>query len=161
MTKLLPEIDEADADLQSFADLYFSDAHPVHANLNIRIENISETEVIVHAAINDCFNEGFNGNHVHRGTLTLLLDSIFGLTLLSHLRELRPIATVNLKTDYLTPVNTGTDILCMASCFHVENNIARLRGSVKDATSGALLASATATFMTNTAGPPFSAGKKT
>ena len=143
-------------DWQTFAKLYFSDAHPAHAQLNMNVEDISTLGVTVSAILGDCFKADNSAKHVERGVLTLLLDSVFGLALFAHTKELGPIATITLKTEYLLPADVGGEISCTASCFALEGNIARMQGEVSDPVTGVIFATATAAFMTGTAGPSFS-----
>ena len=129
------------------------------SQLNMNLVDISEHGVKVDTSFGECFRAESSSQRAHSGALTIVLDSIFGLALFAHVKELRPIATINLKTEYLSPVNTGTKLTCAASCFALEGNIARMKGDISDAATGAVLATATAAFMTGTAGPSFVANE--
>ena len=53
---------------------------------------------------------------IHGGLYTIILDSIFGLTVFTALEEVKPIATINLRTDYIAPIDAGERAICAAEC---------------------------------------------
>ena len=109
------------------------------------------------ASLGPDFKADKNSLFLHRGALTLLLDSAFGIALFAHIRELIPIATINLKTDYLTPAKSESKLICTASCFALDGNIARMQGDISDPVSQTVLAKASAAFMVGSKGPSFAA----
>ncbi|MEZ5895800.1 MAG: PaaI family thioesterase [Parvularculaceae bacterium] len=93
--------------------------------------------------------EGF----VHGGLSTIILDSIFGLTVFTALEELKPIATVNLRTDYISRARFGVRAVCSAECDGVRNDIAYVTGRLALQADNSLLATGAGAFMVGTRGP--------
>lgn len=81
------------------------------------------------------------------GVVTTLLDSICGMAVLSKLRVLQRIATVDLRVDYLRPTQAQRTLYCVADCYRVTHHIAFVRATVHDGEPGNPLANAVGTFM--------------
>lgn len=81
------------------------------------------------------------------GVVTTLLDSVCGMAVLSKLRVLQRIATVDLRVDYLRPTQAGRTLFCVADCYRVTHHIAFVRASVHDGAPENPLANAVGTFM--------------
>ena len=89
---------------------------------------------------------------IHGALLSIILDSIMGITVFTVLEKLTPIATVNLRTDYLHKAEPNTRIVCSTECVHYEDEIARVAGDVKRQTDNQALATGFAAFMVGTRG---------
>jgi uncharacterized protein (TIGR00369 family) len=61
---------------------------------------------------------------LHPGPLTVLADSTFGLAVSSTLEKPAPIATLDLRMDYLRPAGPERDVFCEARCFRRTRNVA-------------------------------------
>jgi uncharacterized protein (TIGR00369 family) len=81
------------------------------------------------------------------GVVTTLLDSVCGMAVLSKLRVLQRIATVDLRVDYLRPTRAERTLYCVADCFRVTHHIAFVRATVHDGAPDDPLATAVGTFM--------------
>jgi uncharacterized protein (TIGR00369 family) len=81
------------------------------------------------------------------GVVTTLLDSVCGMAVLSKLRVLQRIATVDLRVDYLRRTQAERTLFCIAECFRVTHHIAFVRATVHDGDAENPLASAVGTFM--------------
>lgn len=90
---------------------------------------------------------------VHGGLLTIVLDSIFGLAAFTVLDTLKPIATINLRTDYVSVVSPDGRVSCAATCRELRDDVAHVAGDVTDETSGALIATGSGAFLIGTRGP--------
>lgn len=95
---------------------------------------------------------GPNGK-IHGGLLTIIMDSIFGLAAFTALDELKPIATINLRTNYVGDVGAGGRVACAAQCISLRDEIAHVEGTLTEKKSGALIATASGAFMVGTRGP--------
>ncbi len=89
---------------------------------------------------------------IHGGLLTIIMDSIFGLSVFTALDELKPIATINLRSDYLADAAPGERVICDADCYKILNEVAFVTGKVTVMSSGLLLASGSGAFMVGTRG---------
>jgi acyl-coenzyme A thioesterase PaaI-like protein len=93
------------------------------------------------------------GGAIHGGLYTIILDSIFGLTVFTALEEVKPIATINLRTDYLGDASPGARAVCAAECEQVRDDIAYVSGRLMLESGGGLLATGAGAFMVGTKGP--------
>ncbi|KQP13159.1 PaaI family thioesterase [Pseudorhodoferax sp. Leaf267] len=93
---------------------------------------------------------------LHPGPLIVLADSCCGLAVGVSLRERAPIATLDLRMDYLRRAEPGHDLQCEAHCYRITRNVAFARGEVWQAERDQPIASVQAAFMLSTPGqrPP-------
>ena len=96
---------------------------------------------------------------LHGGAVTVLIDSVCGLSVLSAMRNPGPIATLDLRIDYLKPATPNEDLLAEAHAYKVTNNIAFIRASAWHSDPEDAVAFCVCTFMKNTKGPDFSSSK--
>lgn len=90
---------------------------------------------------------------IHGGLLTIIMDSIFGLAAFTALDELKPIATINLRTNYLDDVAPGGRVTCAAECIRLRDEVAHVEGKLTDEENGRLIATSSGAFMIGTRGP--------
>lgn len=89
---------------------------------------------------------------IHGALLTIIMDSIFGLAAFTALDELKPIATINLRTDYLRKVKPKGRVTCAAECVYLRGDIAYVAGGLTDEVTNELVATASGAFMVGTRG---------
>jgi uncharacterized protein (TIGR00369 family) len=65
---------------------------------------------------------------VHGGVVTGLLDHASGMAVFGKLRAPMPIATLDLRIDYMKPATPGEAIFAEARCLKVTHEIAFVRG---------------------------------
>lgn len=65
---------------------------------------------------------------LHGGVITALLDAACGLAVFLRLPELKPMATLDLRLDYLKPATPGRDVLGRAQCYKLTRDLAFVRG---------------------------------
>ncbi len=144
-------------DTPPWADLmksFFSEKHHLFAALQMEPNKVAADEVCVFATIPAFFSYERDGGCAHPGAFTIILDTVFGFSVFAKIQAPKAIATINLKTDYLRPIEIGSKVICSAECFAINGNIARTRGEIVDY-DGRLLASATGAFMIGSGGPDF------
>lgn len=85
---------------------------------------------------------------LHGGAITTLIDSACGLAVLAAMAEPGPIATLDLRIDYLRPATPGKNVLARARCFRMTRRIAFVRAAAYHADEGedAAVAAAQAAF---------------
>lgn len=64
------------------------------------------------------------------GIVTTLVDTACGLAVLAKLGSYEPIATLDLRMDYLRAAVAGRDLHCRAGCYRVTAHIAFVRARV-------------------------------
>jgi uncharacterized protein (TIGR00369 family) len=87
---------------------------------------------------------------MHGGVITALLDGCCGAAVFSALRRPAPIATLDLRIDYLKPAAVGRDVLARATCYKTTKNVAFARALAYHDDERDPIASAVGTFMLST-----------
>ena len=87
---------------------------------------------------------------LHGGAITALLDAASGASLFAALTDWVPIATLDLRIDYMKPATPGKDLLARAECYKVTRNVAFVRGVAYHDDPADPIATSTATFMLST-----------
>ncbi len=89
---------------------------------------------------------------LHGGAITTLLDACAGAAVFVRLWSPDPIATLDLRIDYLRPATPGRDTFARAVCYHVTRSVAFVRALAHHGEPERPIASASATFMLGTRG---------
>jgi uncharacterized protein (TIGR00369 family) len=92
---------------------------------------------------------------LHGGVITSALDSASGAAVGSALAKVRsagqegwrPIATLDLRIDYMKPAIPGKDLLARAECYKLTRNVAFVRGTAYHDDPSDPIATSVATFM--------------
>ncbi len=84
---------------------------------------------------------------IHGGVITTLLDNGGGAAVMTALDELRAVATLDLRIDYMKPASPGRDIVGYCHCHKVTRHIAFVRGTAYHDTADDPIATAAMTFM--------------
>ena len=87
---------------------------------------------------------------LHGGAITALLDGASGASVFSALDEWQPIATLDLRIDYLRAADAGRDVLCRAHCYKVTKNVAFTRAVAYHDDEADPIATSAGTFMLGT-----------
>lgn len=87
---------------------------------------------------------------LHGGAITALLDATCGAAVFASLTELQPIATLDLRIDYLKPAEPHEDVVARAHCYKVTRNVAFVRAMAFHAREDDPIAAAAGTFMLGT-----------
>lgn len=64
---------------------------------------------------------------IHGGVITTMLDTVCGMACASALTELKMVATLDLRLDYMRPATPRRDIVAEAECFHITKSVAFTR----------------------------------
>jgi uncharacterized protein (TIGR00369 family) len=64
---------------------------------------------------------------IHGGAITALLDGASGAAVFATLVDFVPIATLDLRIDYLRPAEVGKAVHARATCYKTTNNVAFTR----------------------------------
>ncbi|MBK7396499.1 MAG: PaaI family thioesterase [Myxococcales bacterium] len=102
------------------------------------------------------WNERLIGNPekrvLHGGAITTLVDACCGASVFLRLGNPTPIATLDLRIDYLKPATPDRDVVARAECYHKTKNVAFVRAVACHDDRSDPIASAAATFMLSTKG---------
>ncbi len=83
------------------------------------------------------------------GVVSSLLDHACGLAVWSALDAFQPIATLDMRIDYLRAAEPGKEVLARAAVFHLTRSIAFVRGVAHDGDPEDPVAAVQAAFMLN------------
>ncbi len=87
---------------------------------------------------------------LHGGAITALLDACSGAAVFSVLPRMMPIATLDLRIDYLRPAEPGRDVFAHATCYKLTKNVAFTRAVAYHDDRAEPIASSVGTFMLST-----------
>jgi uncharacterized protein (TIGR00369 family) len=87
---------------------------------------------------------------LHGGVITALLDACSGAAVFGALPRLMPIATLDLRIDYLRPAEPGREVVAHATCYKLTKNVAFTRAVAYHDDREHPIASSVGTFMLST-----------
>lgn len=96
------------------------------------------------------FSEKLIGNPttrvIHGGVVTSLIDTCSGTVIFSLLDAPEPVATLDLRIDYLRPARPDASLYCMAECYRITEHVAFTRATAYQDDPGKPVAHGVATF---------------
>ncbi|HEX4416780.1 MAG TPA: PaaI family thioesterase [Kofleriaceae bacterium] len=128
----------------------FSRSVPHNEALGIRLIALTDTEVIHELPYDAKLVGNPDSGTLHGGAITALLDGSSGVAVFNALAELVPIATLDLRIDYLKPAEPGKSVISKATCYKVTRNVAFTRAVAYQDDPEDAIAHAVGTFMLST-----------
>lgn len=95
---------------------------------------------------------------IHGGVIISIMDSVGGMAVFSSLAAMEPIATLDLRVDYMKPAVVEQDIYAEAECYKLTQSIAFVKGIAYQNNKEDLVATCTATFMRSSSSVPMPIG---
>ena len=122
--------------------------HTPHCRaIGIQVVSYGEGEATVRLP----YREELVGDPVRKvvfgGVITTLLDHASGIAVFTRLREYRPVATLDLRIDYLRAAEPGCDLVGRVECYKIGGQVAFVRGTAWDRSPDDPFASVHATMM--------------
>lgn len=146
-----------DRERQEKLELYdkgFTQAVPHNRALGLRFVDYAEGEAVILLP----FAEHLVGNPetgvLHGGAVSSLLDAVCGAAVFLAVASPMPIATLDLRIDYLKMAEPGRDVLGKAKCYKVTKHVAFVRGIAYHDDESDPIAAATGSFMLQGRGKP-------
>jgi len=96
---------------------------------------------------------------LHGGVITVLIDTASGLAIYTALDRLVPVATLDLRIDYLKPATPRRTLFARAECYKLTRNVAFTRAVAYHDPDDPVAHSA-GTFMLSTAGAQIASGAR-
>lgn len=93
---------------------------------------------------------------LHGAAVTTLMDTVAGLAAMSGVPDGTPVATLDLRIDYLKPATPGQAVIGEAECYRATRSVAFIRGIAHHGDPADPIANCAASFMLNSTGfaPP-------
>lgn len=124
----------------------FANEHPLFSQLNYRALRVGRGELVIEVTPTENF---LDGDRIHSGFMTILLDTIMGMATWSDMETFQPLATINLQTDTFCHALPGKKVIIEAICEGLMDDVSIVRGKTTSE-DGTLLATAAGTFMVGT-----------
>lgn len=80
------------------------------------------------------------------GPIISLIDSVSGLSIMAKIKRVRPLATLDLRIDYLRSAPAGRAITARATCYRVTRHVAFVRCEAHDGDPDDLVAQSMSSF---------------
>lgn len=84
---------------------------------------------------------------LHGGVITTLLDNCAGVAVMTAIEQLKSIATLDLRIDYMKPATPGLDVIGWCRCYKLTRNVAFVHGAAYHADPDDPIATTAMTFM--------------
>ena len=119
-----------------------------HANkLKMQLVATEESAVTIKLPYSEhIIGDPFN-NIIHSGAITTLIDTACGSAIFQTQQNLRALATLDLRVDYMRPAVSTKDIQAYAHCYKLTDTIAFVRATVFTESIDDPVATAMCTFM--------------
>lgn len=123
---------------------------PHNAALGIEVREVSKTGASAALPYREDLVGNVDTGVIHGGVITALLDATSGLAVFGALPKPMPIATLDLRIDYLRPADVGQAVIARATCYKLTRNVAFTRAVAYHTDESDPIAQAVDTFMVGT-----------
>lgn len=146
--------DKSLVDSLALAKTFFGTQHPLFSSFGIDVESVGKdrTTMVMPFAEKLCDHR----HALHKGALVTLLDTNCGLAIFATLGSLKPIATIDLRVDFVAIVPPYQGVRTEVECISHGDGLAYVSGKALCQESGKLLATTSGSFAIGTIGPSFS-----
>lgn len=138
-----PPLDEKS--VQAFAKIM--NAVPHLAETGITLVSLEKGKAVMRLAYDPQFIGYPDTGILAGGIIFTLMDTAAGTSVYARLGQYRPIATLDLRLDYLRPATAGKDVYAHAECYRTTRTVAFVRATACHDGSDEPIAHATGTFM--------------
>ncbi|MDT0618388.1 PaaI family thioesterase [Salinisphaera sp. P385] len=135
----------------------FGEQVPHSRDLGMRVVAVEADQVRMRLAPQLWLLADDDAEEICTSVLYSLADSAAGLAVFAASGELTPIATLDLRMDYLRPAASDRALLAQARCLHLTDDVAFVHCDVLSEGQEQPVATGKATFMRNTRGKRFQA----
>ncbi len=131
----------------------FSAAVPHNHALGIRVVSVTPSESLFELPYDEKLVGNPDTGVLHGGVITALLDGVSGCAVFAARTErndMTPIATLDLRIDYLRPAEVGKTVRAKATCYKTTRNVAFTRAVAYHDDPEDPIAHSVGTFMLST-----------
>lgn len=136
----------------------FTEQVPHGRELGMQVVSVEQGQVCMRLTPQSWMFSQEDTKEICTSVLYSLADSAGGLAVFAGALELMPIATLDLRMDYLRPAIGDRALSAVATCRHLSDDVAFIHCDILSEGNRELLATANATFMRNTQGQKFHTG---
>jgi len=129
-------------------------AAPQNRALGMEIIALVDREAVFRLAYRDDLAGNAETGVLHGGVITTLLDAVSGGAVFCSLPALSPVATLDLRIDYLKPATPGKDLFARARCYKTTRHIAFVRAWAYHQSQDDAVATASSLFMLSSSAKP-------
>jgi uncharacterized protein (TIGR00369 family) len=126
------------------------EAVPHNHALGLQAVEVTKTYAVVRLPYSPKLVGNPDTGVLHGGAITALLDGCSGAAVFAALPVWLPIATLDLRIDYLRPAETGRDVFAKGTCYKMTKNVAFTRAVAYHDREDDPIASSVGTFMLST-----------
>ncbi|MBI3204411.1 MAG: PaaI family thioesterase [Myxococcales bacterium] len=135
-------------------DQGFTQAVPHNRALGLRFVDFADGEATIVLPFADHLVGNPERGVLHGGAVTSLLDATCGAAVFMKLQSPEPIATLDLRIDYLKRGEPRRDLRCKAHCYKVTRHVAFVRGVAYHDDESDPIAAASGSFIIQGRGRP-------
>jgi len=128
----------------------FSANVPHNKALGMRILEITQGQALFMLPYDEKLVGNPDTGVIHGGAITALLDGASGAAVFAALTDFVPIATLDLRIDYLRPAEVGHAVHARATCYKLARNVAFTRAVAYHEDPDDPIAHSVGTFMLST-----------
>lgn len=140
------------SDIQQLLAKHFGQSIPFNTTLGIDIVAMERNVALTRLPYQPAFIGDADAGLWHTSVVIALIDATGGLSVQLALEQPEPIATLDLRTDYLRPSVVNKPLFARAECYHVTRYIAFMRGELFQESRDRLVAHCSAAFMRTSRG---------
>ncbi len=107
--------------------LRFAEVVPHAKEIGLEVISVTAEAVELRLPYRDSWLGDIHHRIINTGALTVLADSACGMAVLSQMERFQPIATVDLRMEYLRPAVADAAVHCRAECYHMTTYISFAR----------------------------------
>lgn len=141
----------ANEDYNRMAKVFFGSQHPLFRTFGIEIVRFAAGKAVMQMPHSPRLAD--KRAALHRGALVTLLDTTCGLAIFSALDSLRPIATIDLRVDFLREIPPDSGLVADVECVGRTSRIAYIMGKGYAVGDKEPLALVAGSFAIDTLGP--------
>jgi uncharacterized protein (TIGR00369 family) len=131
----------------------FSEVVPYSNACEMQITDVARGQVEMRLPYRQEWLGDLQRGVIHTGVITSLVDSASGAAVLSSFPQYEPVATIDLRMDYLRPALKDHPVICRAECYRLTRSIAFTRASVWQTDPERPVALSQGVFMRSTRSP--------
>lgn len=131
-------------------ELVFGAEHPLIDKFGIETASLSAGDCLLRMPYLDFMIGNPETGVLHGGVVTTLIDTACGMAVFSATRDLKPVATLDLRIDYMKPSTPKRPLFAHATVGRMTTNIGFVRAAAYHDNEKDPIATAAASFMLGT-----------